>query len=143
MLIKGKWTTDWTPVQAKDEKGRFQRQELVFRKSIGDEVFPAETGRYRLYVAYICPWASRTLALRNLKGLQNIIPITVTEPIMTDYGWRFGDYPGATAPIRSWAPVIYMRFTLTRRRTIPAAQPCRFFGIQKSKRLLTTNLPKL
>ena len=65
MLIKGKWTTDWTPVQAKDEKGRFQRQESVFRKSIGDEEFPAETGRYRLYVAYICPWASRTLGVEK------------------------------------------------------------------------------
>ena len=57
--------------------------------------FKAEPGRYRLYVALICPWASRTLIARRLKGLEDIIPVTVVNPVMTTQGWSFGGYPGA------------------------------------------------
>jgi glutathionyl-hydroquinone reductase len=44
MLVNGKWTKEWDPVQAKDEKGGFQRQQSGFRDWIGDEKFPAEAG---------------------------------------------------------------------------------------------------
>lgn len=97
MLVNGEWSADWDPVQAKDSKGGFKRQDSEFRNWIGDEQFPAEKERYRLYAAYICPWACRTLALRNLKGLQDIIPVTIINPVMTDFGWQFGGYPGASA----------------------------------------------
>lgn len=104
MLVDGKWTTDWTPVQKADEKGRFVRQVSSFRNWItpdgsagptGVGGFKAEAGRYRLYVAFICPWASRTLMARQLKGLADLIPVTVVNPTLSDQGWQFGGYPGA------------------------------------------------
>ncbi|WP_460272761.1 glutathione S-transferase family protein [Celeribacter sp. ULVN23_4] len=104
MLVDGTWTKNWTPVQKADKKGRFVRQVSSFRNWItpdglkgptGEGWFKAEAGRYRLYVAYICPWASRTLMARSLKGLEDIIPVTVVNPTLTDEGWQFGGYPGA------------------------------------------------
>lgn len=99
MLVDGKWTKDWQPVQKADEKGRFVRQVSSFRNWItpdgsagptGEGGFKAEAGRYRLYVTLICPWASRTLMARKLKGLTDLIPVTYLNPQMTDQGWRFG-----------------------------------------------------
>ncbi|GGO37039.1 glutathione-dependent reductase [Gemmobacter aquaticus] len=104
MLVDGKWVANWQPVQAADGKGRFIRQTSQFRNWItpdgspgptGQGGFKAEAGRYRLYVALICPWASRTLMARSLKGLADLIPVTVVNPTLTDEGWQFGGYPGA------------------------------------------------
>lgn len=104
MLVNGKWTTDWQPVQATDEKGGFVRQTSSFRNWVtpdgrpgptGEGGFRAESGRYHLYVALICPWASRTLAARKLKRLDEVVSVSVVEPALTAEGWRFGDYPGA------------------------------------------------
>lgn len=104
MLVNGKWVGQWDPVQAKDDAGRFIRQTSQFRNWVtpdgspgpsGRGGFAAERGRYHLYVALICPWASRALMVRKLKGLEEVLPVTVVEPILTDQGWRFGDYPGA------------------------------------------------
>ncbi len=61
----------------------------------GEGGFKAEPGRYHLYVALICPWASRTLIGRKLKKLDDIISVSVVEPTLSDQGWRFGDFPGA------------------------------------------------
>lgn len=96
MLIDGKWTAKWDPVQAKDAKGGFVRQTSTFRNWItpdgsagptGSGGYKAEAGRYHLYVALICPWASRTLIARKLKGLENLVTLTITEPELTDEGW--------------------------------------------------------
>ncbi|WP_108259206.1 glutathione S-transferase family protein [Mangrovicoccus ximenensis] len=104
MLVDGKWTKDWQPVQKADEKGRFVRQISSFRNWItpdgaagptGTGGFKAEPGRYRLYVALICPWASRTLIARKLKGLDSLIPVTVVNPTIGDEGWAFGGYDSA------------------------------------------------
>lgn len=104
MLVNGTWTAKWDPVQAKDDQGRFVRQTSSFRHWItpdgapgptGEGGFAAEAGRYHLYVALICPWASRTLMVRTLMGLEDIIDVTVVEPFLTDEGWGFGTYPGA------------------------------------------------
>ncbi len=104
MLVNGTWSKDWDPVQKSDEKGRFVRQTSSFRSWItpdgsagptGDAGFKAEPGRYRLYVAFICPWASRSLMARKLKGLDQMIAVTVVNPTLTDQGWAFGGYPGA------------------------------------------------
>lgn len=100
MLVNGEWSATWQPVQAKDEKGGFVRQTSSFRHWVtpdgspgptGEGGFPAEAGRYHLYVALICPWASRTLIVRALKRLEQVISVTVVEPALTDQGWRFGD----------------------------------------------------
>ena len=95
MLVNGTWQENWQPVQNKDEDGRFVRQTSSFRHQIGDPDFPAEAGRYHLYVAYICPWASRTLMARTLKGLENVISVTVVNPKLTDQGWQFGGFEDA------------------------------------------------
>lgn len=104
MLIDGKWVENWQPVQAKDEKGGFVRQVSGFRNWVtpsgeagptGTGGFAAEAGRYHLYVALICPWASRALIARKLKGLESAVSFSVVEPTLTEQGWRFGDYPGA------------------------------------------------
>lgn len=98
MLVDGKWTADWQPVQAKDAKGGFVRQISGFRNWVtpdgaagptGEGGFRAEAGRYHLYVALICPWASRTLIGRKLKGLTEAIDVSIVEPELSDEGWRF------------------------------------------------------
>ena len=108
MLVEGKWTSDWHPVQATDSKGGFVRQVSSFRSWVtpdggagptGSAGFKAEADRYHLYVALICPWASRTLMARALKGLDNVVSVSVVEPFLTDQGWRFGSYPGAGADL--------------------------------------------
>lgn len=102
MLVNGKWVAKWDPVQAKDEKGGFVRQTSTFRNWVtpdgsagptGTGGFKAEAGRYHLYVALICPWASRTLMARKIKGLEDAITVSIVEPELTDQGWRFA--PGA------------------------------------------------
>ena len=106
MLVDGKWIENWQPVQKADKDGRFVRQTSSFRNWItpdgapgptGKGGFRAEPGRYRLFVALICPWASRALIARKLKGLDDMIPVTVVNPTLTNQGWRFGDYPGTDA----------------------------------------------
>ncbi|WP_238367234.1 glutathione S-transferase family protein [Mesobacterium pallidum] len=133
MLVDGKWTDTWQPVQKADEKGRFVRQVSSFRNWItpdgaagptGEGGFKAEAGRYRLYVALICPWASRTLIARKLKGLDDLIPVTVVNPVMTDQGWQFGGYEGADADPLFGATHIHELYTradagFTGRATVP------------------------
>ncbi|MBX5163419.1 MULTISPECIES: glutathione S-transferase family protein [unclassified Rhizobium] len=133
MLVKGKWTEDWQPVQAKDEKGGFVRQTSSFRNWVtpdgaagptGKSGFKAGAGRYHLYVAYICPWASRTLIGRTLKGLEDAISVSVVEPMLTKQGWRFGDYPGATEDHVNGATYMHEIYTrtapgFTGRATVP------------------------
>ncbi len=134
MLVDGKWTEDWQPVQKADEKGRFVRQVSSFRNWItpdgsagptGEGGFKAEPGRYRLYVALICPWASRTLIARKLKGLDALIPITIVNPALDTEGWQFGGYEGADADPLFGATHLHEIYTradahFTGRATVPA-----------------------
>lgn len=100
MLVAGKWSADWHPVQATDGRGGFVRQVSGFRDWVtpdgapgptGAGGFRAEAGRYHLYVALICPWACRTLIARRLKGLEGAVSASVVEPELSAEGWRFGD----------------------------------------------------
>lgn len=82
--------TDW--VDPKDKSGEFKRQASSFRNFISRDPkaeFPAEKGRYHLYVSYACPWAHRTLIVRKLKGLDDIISFSVVHWEMLEKGWRF------------------------------------------------------
>lgn len=133
MLVNGKWTAEWHPVQATDEKGGFVRQTSSFRNWItpdgtagitGNAGFIAEPDRYHLYVALICPWASRTLIARKLKGLEDVVSLSVVEPWLLDEGWHFGDYPGANRdPLNNaeWVHQLYTQAdsTFTGRATVP------------------------
>lgn len=133
MLIDGKWTSDWQPVQATDAKGGFVRQTSSFRSWVtpdgqagptGHGGFKAEAGRYHLYVALICPWASRTLIARKLKKLEHVLGISVVEPVLTEQGWRFGDFPGADHDTINQSVYLHELYTradphFTGRATVP------------------------
>ena len=125
MLVNGRWSADWHPVQSTDAKGGFVRQTSGFRNWItpdgapgatGEGGFRAERDRYHLFVALICPWASRTLIARALKGL-SFISVSVLEPTVTDQGWSFaGEWDGA-----AYLHEIYTRGapSYTGRATVP------------------------
>ena len=84
----GQQITDW----AEKSTGEFKRGASQFRNFISKKSgaeFPAEKGRYHLYVSYACPWAHRTLIVRKLKGLEDIIPYTSVHWEMLEKGWRF------------------------------------------------------
>jgi glutathionyl-hydroquinone reductase len=84
------------PNEQSDE-GEFDRQEDAFRTLIstdGSTPYPAVAGRYHLYVSLACPWASRTLIVRELRGLQDTIGMTVVDPVRDERGWGFRDGPG-------------------------------------------------
>ena len=133
MLVQGKWSANWRPVQASDAKGGFVRQTSTFRNWVtpdgaagptGEAGFKAEPGRYHLYAALMCPWASRTLIARKLKKLEDIVSLSIVEPVLTDQGWRFGDFPGAdrdTVNDATYLHEIYTRVDphFTGRATVP------------------------
>jgi glutathionyl-hydroquinone reductase len=81
------------------DTGEFQRQEDTFREWVsadGSTLYPAVAGRYHLYVSLACPWASRTVIFRKLKGLEDAIGMTVVDPIRDEKGWAFRDPSGKT-----------------------------------------------
>lgn len=101
LLVNGKWVDQWYDTAS--NQGRFVRNETLFRNWItsdgapgpsGSGGFKAEAGRYHLYVSLACPWASRTLILRGLKGLEDIISVSVVNPFMGSEGWTFEPAPG-------------------------------------------------
>lgn len=82
-----------------DGQGHFVRWESPFRDLVsrdGSTGFPAEPGRYHLYVSYACPWAHRVLIARRLKRLEDVIPISVVHPEMGEASWHFGQCDGCT-----------------------------------------------
>ncbi|HBR97374.1 MAG TPA: glutathione-dependent reductase [Gammaproteobacteria bacterium] len=113
MLVNGQWAKDFHPVQATDEEGGFVRQGSVFRDWIsvdGSSGFKAEPGRYHLYVGLICPWASRTLMARTLKGLESVISVSVVNPRLGKKVWRFGGFPGATDDTVNGVEYVYQLY---------------------------------
>ncbi|GII92533.1 glutathione S-transferase family protein [Sinosporangium siamense] len=80
--------------------GRFVRQPNRFTNRIEpDSPYPPGPGRYHLYASYACPWAQRSLIVRQLLGLEDIIGLTVVDPIRDDKGWRFTLSPGDRDPV--------------------------------------------
>jgi len=96
-LVRGEWVKgDIAASEIRD--GAFQREPTRFRTWItsdgrpdaeGRPTLPAEAGRYHLYVSYLCPWASRTLIFRTLKGLEDLIGVSVAEPVIGEDGWIY------------------------------------------------------
>ncbi len=98
LLVKGEWHDQW--YDTKSHNGEFVRSESQFRNWItrdgsagptGVSGFTAEAGRYHLYVSLACPWAHRTLIMRELKGLQDLISVDVVNPLMHEQGWTFAE----------------------------------------------------
>ncbi len=98
-----------------DAQGRFLRQPTRFRDRVsadGSSPYPAEAGRYHLYVSYACPWAHRTLIVRKLKKLEPIISISVVDPVMGPESWRFGACDGCSVDHlfgSHWLYEVYLR----------------------------------
>jgi glutathionyl-hydroquinone reductase len=96
-LIDEKWTTEWTE---HNDRGQFQRMPTVFHNWIsrdGTSGFKAEAGRYHLYISLGCPWAHRTALLWKLKGLEDVISLSIVDPVISDFGWKFSDKLGCIA----------------------------------------------
>ena len=131
LLVDGQWQNQWYDTESTG--GSFERKESSFRNWItadgsagpsGNGGFKAEPNRYHLYVSLACPWAHRTLIYRKLKGLEDMISISVVNPIMGDKGWTFNSAEGVIAdPINS-ATYLYEIYTAaqadyTGRVTVP------------------------
>jgi putative glutathione S-transferase len=83
------------------KSGEFQRQPDAFREWLsndGSTAYPAAADRYHLYVSLACPWASRTVIFRKLKGLEEAIGMTIVDPIRDEQGWAFRDPSGKIPP---------------------------------------------
>ncbi|SLN74263.1 glutathione S-transferase family protein [Ruegeria meonggei] len=96
LLVDGKWHDTW--YDTKSTGGAFKRSAAQFRNWLtadgsagpsGKAGFKAEPGRYHLYVSHACPWAHRTLIFRELKGLRDLISVSVVHPDMLEKGWTF------------------------------------------------------
>ena len=104
LLIDGQWQDKWYDTEANG--GRFQREDAGFRNWVtvdgsagpsGVGGFKAEPNRYHLYVSLACPWAHRTLIYRKLKGLEDMISLSVVHPFMGENGWTFAAGEGVIA----------------------------------------------
>ena len=96
LLVEGKWQDKW--YDTKSTGGRFIRSESQFRDWItadGSSGYKAEPDRYHLYICLACPWAHRTLIFRKIKGLEDIISLSIVDPLMEDNGWEFSEHPGS------------------------------------------------
>ncbi|MBN9229644.1 MAG: glutathione S-transferase family protein [Legionella sp.] len=96
-LLNGQWVDQW--YDTKKSGGAFQREPTQFRDAISPDTqarFPAEKGRYHLYISLACPWAHRTLIFRTLKKLEDFIDISIVHPHMLEQGWEFKKEMGAT-----------------------------------------------
>ncbi len=131
-LIDGVWHDNWYDTESTG--GRFKRSESVFRNWVtadgnagphGKGGFRAEADRYHLYVSLACPWAHRTLIMRQLKGLEAMISVSVVHPLMLENGWSFDeDFPDVTGDSLYQNEYLYQLYlhadpTYTGRVTVP------------------------
>ena len=104
LLVEGKWQDRW--YDTSKSGGRFIRTDAQFRNWVtpdgkpgpsGRGGFKAEAGRYHLYVSLACPWANRTMIFRSLKGLEDMISVSVVHWYMAEHGWTFEPAEGVVA----------------------------------------------
>ena len=131
LLVDGQWQDRWYDTKATG--GRFVRKDAAFRNWVtadgsagqsGVGGFKAEAGRYHLYVSLACPWAHRTLILRALKGLEDMISVSVVNWLMLENGWTFADGPGVVPDPVNHARLLHQVYTAadpayTGRVTVP------------------------
>ncbi|MEK1839236.1 MAG: glutathione S-transferase C-terminal domain-containing protein, partial [Pseudomonas sp.] len=129
LLVEGRWQDQW--YESKD--GTFQREQAQRRHWLtadgkpgptGGGGFAAEAGRYHLYVSLACPWAHRTLILRKLKGLENLIDVSIVSWLMLENGWTFDKNLGSTGDKLDHFNFMHQRYTTdtadyTGRVTVP------------------------
>jgi len=148
LLINGQWRDQWYDTSGSG--GRFLRKDSAYRNWVtvdgapgptGHGGFPAELGRYHLYVSLACPWAHRTLILRSLKGLEAIIPVSVVHWRMLENGWTFEDGP-ASYPTQILGPNFSMKSTSPATQITLAASQFQCYGTNAEARSSTTSLRK-
>lgn len=119
LLVNGQLQPGW--LERETVEGEFVRLDSQFRSWVtadgsagpsGDSGFAAEPNRYHLYVSYACPWAHRTLMFRKLKRLEDLITVSVVHPDMEEAGWKFADFPGATADSVNGFDFMHQVYTL-------------------------------
>lgn len=130
LLVDGKWQDQWYDTKG---DGRFKRESAKRRSWVtadgsagpsGDSGFKAEAGRYHLYVSLACPWAHRTLILRQLKGLESLIDVSVVSWLMRENGWTFDTAKGSSGDKLDNLEFLHQRYTrddsrYTGRVTVP------------------------
>lgn len=114
MMINGEWKTDW------ERRDQLEQLPTTFRDRItadGSSGFKAQSGRYHLYASLTCPWAHRTLIMRELKGLNTVISVSIADVILGDQGWSFSENPTHPQYLRE----IYLKAApkFTGRVTVP------------------------
>ena len=118
LLQEGKWVDQW--YDTKSSGGRFVRKAPQFRNWItadgspgpsGEGGFQAEAGRYHLYVSHACPWAHRTMIFRCLKGLEDMISVSVVHWYMAENGWTFQEGEGVIADSINNSQFMYQVYT--------------------------------
>src|SRR6516162_9441774 len=121
VLIDGVWTQGELPQETSDT-GQFRRADSRFRDRItadGSSGFPAEPGRYHLYVAHGCPWAHRTLIYRTLKKLDGLISVAYAIPNLKKRGWTFESdprFPDCTSDTVNGFHYLHEAYTATDKR---------------------------
>ena len=114
LLVKGKWYDQWYDTKATN--GKFIRKVSQFRSWVtqdgapgpsGNGGFKAQPGRYHLYLSLACPWAHRTLIFRKLKGLEDIISISIVHYLMGSKGWTFDESEGTIPDINGKSKYLY------------------------------------
>ncbi|RKQ97029.1 putative glutathione S-transferase [Kushneria sinocarnis] len=137
LLIDGEWFD--RNYDTKSHGGEFVRESAQLREWItrggepgpgGEPGIPAETGRFHLYVSLACPWAHRALIMRRLKGLEELIGVSVTSPYMLDEGWTYRLEEGSSGDPINGVQRHYQLYTLTDphytgRTTVPALWDCK------------------
>ena len=118
LLQNGEWVDQWYDTKKHD--GRFVRKASQFRNWItadgaagesGVAGFKAEAGRYHLYVSHACPWANRTMIFRAVKGLEDMISISVVHWYMADKGWTFEAGDGVIADTINQSELLHQVYT--------------------------------
>lgn len=131
VLVEGKWQDKWYDTDASG--GKFEREDAGFRNWVtadgstgpsGKGGFKAEADRYHLYVSLACPWAHRTTIYRKLKGLEDMISMSVVHPYMGEHGWTFAEGECVTGDPIGSADYMYEVYTAaksdyTGRVTVP------------------------
>ncbi len=118
LLQEGRWVDRW--YETKESGGRFVRRAAQFRNWItadgsagpaGSGGFEAAPGRYHLYVSLACPWAHRTLIFRSLKGLEEMISLSVVHWYMAGDGWTFAPTKGGLPDSVNRAEFLHQVYT--------------------------------
>ncbi len=118
MLKDGKWIDQWYETNA--TKGRFVRKDASFRNWVtrdgapgpsGEGGFVAEPDRYHLYISHACPWAHRTMIFRSLKGLNDMISLSVVNWMMGEDGWTFSPGDGVISDSINHAEFLHQVYT--------------------------------